>query len=63
MGKSQMKELNLHDVDTLEKLACLDLPVPFDPSKGVKETYNKLREQARVQHISRQNGYKPTTRL
>ncbi len=59
MGKSQMKELNLHEVDTLEKLACLDLPVPFNPSKGVKETYNKLREQARLQHTSRQNGYKP----
>ncbi|MCM4150921.1 TM0106 family RecB-like putative nuclease [Arenibacter sp. N53] len=59
MGKSQMKELNLHDVDTLDKLANLDLPVPFDPSKGVKETYNKLREQARVQHTSRQNGYEP----
>ncbi|MEB8346902.1 TM0106 family RecB-like putative nuclease [Flavobacteriaceae bacterium KMM 6898] len=59
MGKSQMKELILHDFDTLEKLASLDLPVPFDPSKGVKETYNKLREQARVQHTSRQNGYEP----
>ena len=59
MGKSQMKELNLHDVDTLEKLACLDLPVPFNPSKGVKETYNKLREQARLQHKSRKNGYEP----
>jgi len=59
MGSSQMKELNLHDVDTLENLACLNLPVPFDPSKGVKETYNKLREQARLQHTSRQNGDKP----
>ena len=59
MGKSQIKELNLHDVDTLEKLASLDLPIPFDPSKGVKETYNKLREQARLQNTSRQNGYEP----
>lgn len=59
MGKSQMKELNLNDIGTLEKLANLDFPVPFEPSKGVKETYNKLREQARVQFESRQNGYKP----
>lgn len=59
IGKSQMKELNLHDVNTLEKLAKLGLPVPFDPSKGVKETYNKLREQARVQYTSRQNKYDP----
>ncbi len=59
MGASQIKEFKLHDVETLKKLANLDLPVPFDPSKGVKETYNKLREQGRVQYISRQNGYEP----
>lgn len=59
MGISQMKEFKLHDVDTLEKLANLDFPVPFEPSKGVKETYNKLREQGRVQYVSRQNGYEP----
>ncbi|HAZ24271.1 MAG TPA: hypothetical protein DCY95_06170, partial [Algoriphagus sp.] len=35
------------------------LPVPFNPTKGVKETYNKLREQARVQYTSRQNKYDP----
>ena len=59
MGKSQIKEFKLHHVDTLEKLASIDLPVPFDPSKGVKETYNRLREQARVQLTSRQKGYEP----
>jgi len=52
IGKSQMKELSMHDVGTLEKLASLNLPVPFDLSKGVKQTYNKLREQARVQYES-----------
>ena len=59
MGKSQMKEFRLNDVDTLEKLANLLLPVPFDPTKGVKETYNKIREQARVQNESRHAGNKP----
>ncbi|WJJ98230.1 TM0106 family RecB-like putative nuclease [Algibacter luteus] len=59
MGSSQMKEFKLHDVDTLEKLAKIDLPIPFEPSKGVKETYNKLREQARIQYSSREKGYKP----
>lgn len=58
MGKSQMKEFRLNGVDTLEKLANLSLPVPFNPSKGIKETYNRLREQARVQHKSRENQYK-----
>lgn len=59
MGSSQTKELNIHGVNTLEKLANLALPVPFEPTKGVKETYNKLREQARVQNTSRHNRYKP----
>ncbi|CAM4414160.1 TM0106 family RecB-like putative nuclease [Zobellia nedashkovskayae] len=59
LGTSQAKELKLHEVDTLEKLANLNLPVPFNPLKGVKETYNKLREQARLQYTSRQNGYIP----
>lgn len=59
MGSSQTKELNNHGVTTLEKLANLTLPVPFEPTKGVKETYNKLREQARVQNASRQNHYEP----
>lgn len=59
MGKSQIKEFQLHHVDTLEKLAQLDFPVPFNPSKGTKETYNKLREQGRVQYTSRENGYEP----
>lgn len=59
MGSSQTKELNIHGVNTLEKLANLALPVPFEPTKGVKETYNKLREQARVQNTSRHNRYEP----
>ena len=59
MGSSQTKELNNHGVNTLEKLANLALPVPFEPTKGVKETYNKLREQARVQNTSRHNRYEP----
>lgn len=59
MGSAQIKELRLHDIGTLEKLAKTVLPVPFNPSKGVVETYNKLREQARVQFESRQDDFKP----
>ena len=54
-----MEELRTRGIDTLQKLANLELPVPFDPSKGAKETYDKLREQARVQYTSRENGYEP----
>jgi uncharacterized protein len=63
IGKSQIKELKTHQVATLEKLACLELPVPFNPSKGVKDTYNKLREQARLQNTSRKEGNRPIYEL
>jgi predicted RecB family nuclease len=63
MGKSQIKELKTHQVDTLEKLAYLELPVPFNPSRGVKDTYNKLREQARLQNTSRKDGNRPIYEL
>lgn len=53
LGTSQTKELKLQGVNTLENLAILPLPVPFVPSKGSIETYNKLREQARVQYQGR----------
>ncbi|EAR16461.1 TM0106 family RecB-like putative nuclease [Robiginitalea biformata] len=59
MGKSQMKELYTHKVETLAELANLDLPILFDPIVGVKDTYYKLREQARLQLTSRKNGYEP----
>jgi len=59
MSKSQTKEFRSHDVDTLEKLANLDFPIPFKPSRGVSDTYNKLREQAHVQYMSREDEHKP----
>lgn len=59
ISTSQIKELRVHNTDTLEKLANLDYPVPFTPSKGTKETYNHLREQARLQNESRLAGGKP----
>lgn len=59
MGSSQIKELRSHGIDTLKKLATSKLPIPFVPATGAKETYQKLREQARVQYTSRINGNKP----
>ncbi len=59
MGKPQMMEFRLNEVETLEQLATLDIPLPFTPAKGTKETYHKLREQARIQNESRINEHKP----
>jgi uncharacterized protein len=53
MGARQTKEVRQHQVNTLESMASLPIPIPFTPAKGVVETYEKLREQARLQHKSR----------
>ncbi len=53
MGNAQMKEVRTHNVNTLEAMAELPLPIPFQPSKGAVETYTRLREQARLQNESR----------
>lgn len=53
MGTSQIKEVRTHNVNTLEEMSELALPIPFVPNKGSVETYTKLREQARVQNIGR----------
>ena len=59
MGKSQMKEFQSNEVNSLTNLAELSFPVPFDPTRGSKETYNRLREQARIQNESRLDGKRP----
>ena len=53
MGNAQMKEVRTHNINTLETMAELSLPIPFQPSRGNVETYIKLREQARLQNESR----------
>lgn len=53
MGTSQIKEMKKHEVLTLESMSEVSLPISFIPTKGSKETFRKLREQARVQNISR----------
>ena len=53
MGTSQIKEVKLHGVTTLQAMSELPLPISFKPNKGSKETFTKLREQARVQNETR----------
>ena len=49
MGMSQIKEVNKQNITTLQSMAELPVPLTFVPSKGNISTYNKLREQARLQ--------------
>jgi predicted RecB family nuclease len=56
-SRQQRKELALHGVSTLEALATLPLPIPFNPARGARETYTRIREQARIQFESRCEGH------
>lgn len=56
MGTTQIKEVRSHQVNTLQQMAELALPIPFVPVKGSAVTYHKLREQARLQLQSREQN-------
>jgi predicted RecB family nuclease len=49
LGRAQQAELERRDVMTLAALADIAVPLEFAPTRGSKETYVRLREQARVQ--------------
>jgi uncharacterized protein len=54
--KSQRKELASWDVTTLARLARIPSPFPYRPSKGSVPTFERLREQARLQFEARSTG-------
>jgi uncharacterized protein len=55
-SRLQRKELVLQGVPTLEALGKLALPLPFSPSRGAREGYVRIREQARIQLEARTEG-------
>lgn len=60
MGSSQVIEIEKWGINTLESLAQLKLPIPHKPSRGAIKTYERLREQSRVQFegkVQNQNVY------
>ncbi len=62
IGRSHILELQERSVTTLAAFAHLPLPLPWKPERGARETYTKLREQARVQLEARECG-KPVYEL
>ncbi len=62
MGTQQRAELASRGITTLAALAAMPLPLEFRPSRGAKETYERLREQARLQAEERATGV-PTYEL
>ena len=54
--KSQRKELSTWGVTTLAGLAQAPLPLPYKPGRGNVSTFERLREQARLQFEARTTG-------
>lgn len=55
LSNSHAAEMKKWNVETLQSLAAVPLPLPYKPSRGAIETFTKLREQARVQFEARQS--------
>lgn len=49
LAKSHAAELQEREIATLARLAATPLPLPWRPRRGAGETFERLREQARLQ--------------
>ena len=49
-------ELKRHGIETTAALAAMPLPMPWKPERGVAQSYNRVREQARIQVEGREAG-------
>lgn len=56
ISKSQIGELGKHAIETTVTLAALPLPLPWKPERGAAATYERVREQARLQVEGRTKG-------
>ena len=52
----QTNELKGRDVPTVARLAALPLPLQWKPQRGAASSYERIREQARVQVKGRESG-------
>jgi predicted RecB family nuclease len=56
ISKLQRKQLEVWQVATMEQLAALPLPVAARPEYGSRDSYARVREQARMQVEGRRQG-------
>lgn len=56
ISKVQITELKANGIDTLAHLATMPLPMPWRPERGVVQSYERVREQARIQLEGRTAG-------
>jgi uncharacterized protein len=57
ISKSQICELKRHGITTTANLATMPLPLPWKPDRGAVQSYEKVREQARIQVAGRVAGH------
>lgn len=53
ISKIQISELRAHEVSTLAALAEVPLPLGWKPDRGSASSYERIREQARIQLLGR----------
>jgi predicted RecB family nuclease len=56
ISKSQIGELERHGVETMAALAALPLPLQWRPDRGAAKSFERIREQARIQVEGRSAG-------
>ena len=56
ISKAQITELRTHGVGTVAELSALPVPIPWKPERGAVQSYEKVREQARIQVEGRAAG-------
>ncbi len=54
--KVNIDELKRHGIDTVAALAAMTSPMPWKPTRGAAQSYNRVREQARIQIEGRKAG-------
>lgn len=56
ISATQIAELSRHNVTTLTGLAQLPVPLPWKPERGVTQSFERSREQARIQWEGRRSA-------
>ena len=56
ISKVQINELKTRDVGAMESLAAMPLPLQWKPERGSAHSYERIREQARLQVEARASG-------
>ena len=56
MSKIHIDELKRHGIGTMASLAAVPVPLPWKPARGAAHSYERVREQARIQIYGRVAG-------